>query len=117
MFLIAGRDPRGPTPYLAEFLEQIHADDRDRVTREIAAAAEARLEPEGDPGSAPRRGHGRILLADDEEAIRSVCTGLLEELGFEVTTVENGRQAVAAERCDSRDLGSPEVGDDVTAPR
>jgi PAS domain S-box-containing protein len=39
-------------------------------------------------------GSGEILLADDEESVRSVAGLMLEMLGFTVTTVCDGREAV-----------------------
>jgi CheY-like chemotaxis protein len=40
------------------------------------------------------RGHGLLLLADDEESIRSMGRRLLERVGFEVLTAADGREAV-----------------------
>ncbi len=40
------------------------------------------------------RGHGLVLLADDEESIRSMGRHLLERAGFEVVTASDGREAV-----------------------
>ncbi|MDH6303901.1 DNA-binding NtrC family response regulator [Parabacteroides sp. PF5-5] len=37
---------------------------------------------------------GKVLIADDEASIRKVMTLLLKEEGYEVKTVENGREAV-----------------------
>jgi DNA-binding NtrC family response regulator len=39
-------------------------------------------------------GSGEVLLADDEESVRSVAGLMLEMLGFTVTTVCDGREAV-----------------------
>jgi CheY-like chemotaxis protein len=47
-----------------------------------------------DPGR-PMRGVGRILLVDDEEAVRTVVARMLGVLGFEVTTAPDGEDAVA----------------------
>jgi len=46
--------------------------------------------------STPRewQGHGLVLLADDEESIRSMVRHLLERAGFEVVTAADGREAV-----------------------
>lgn len=43
--------------------------------------------------TAPR---ARILVADDEEILRTVVRASLESAGYEVTCVENGAEAVAA---------------------
>ena len=40
------------------------------------------------------KGSGRVLLVDDEESIRGIGTEMLRELGFEVITAEDGRDAV-----------------------
>ncbi len=42
------------------------------------------------------RGEGRILLMDDEEAMREVAALMLSSLGYSVTTVENGAEALQA---------------------
>jgi PAS domain S-box-containing protein len=39
-------------------------------------------------------GRGRILVLDDEEVVRTIATHMLESLGYEVVTVENGERAV-----------------------
>ena len=56
---------------------------------EIAAAAETIYAPKGD-----LRGH--ILLAEDYEGNIIVASGMLGELGYQVTVARNGREAVAA---------------------
>lgn len=38
----------------------------------------------------------RVLLADDEESLRTVLRRVLGQLGYEVVTVSNGAQALAA---------------------
>ncbi len=40
------------------------------------------------------KGKGNILLADDEESIRAVGATMLEYLGYSVTTVNDGREAI-----------------------
>ncbi|NBV25310.1 MAG: PAS domain S-box protein [Proteobacteria bacterium] len=40
------------------------------------------------------RGHGRILVVDDEETVRAVVARVLESLGFTVTLAADGREAV-----------------------
>jgi len=63
------------------------------------------------------KGEGSVLLADDEETVREVATMMLESIGFNVISVDNGREAVvAAQREGSRlkaillDLTMPEMG-------
>jgi PAS domain S-box-containing protein len=52
------------------------------------------------------RGTGHILVVDDEAALRDVVSCLLGELGYRVTTCNNGREAVEFHRLhsDSVDL-------------
>ncbi|MBE7558122.1 PAS domain S-box protein [bacterium] len=52
---------------------------------------EAPVTPAGD---APRRGSGRILLVDDDEVVRKVGADMLRSLGYDVTPVCGGREAV-----------------------
>jgi len=57
----------------------------------IAAIASA-----ADLSSDAPRGHGRILLVDDEEACRRGGAGILRSLGYDVRTVAAGDDALAA---------------------
>jgi CheY-like chemotaxis protein len=50
------------------------------------------------PASAARRGHGKILLSEDDAAVRNVTKEALERAGFTVITADNGREAVNALR-------------------
>ena len=50
--------------------------------------------PEKDSGPAEVTATGRILLVEDNELNQEIATAILEEAGFQVETVENGRQAV-----------------------
>lgn len=38
---------------------------------------------------------GKVLIADDEPRIRKIITLLLSQEGYEVKSVENGKEAVA----------------------
>lgn len=42
------------------------------------------------------RGEGRVLVVDDEGVVRDLAETMLSELGYEVVTVTNGREAVDA---------------------
>jgi two-component system cell cycle sensor histidine kinase/response regulator CckA len=42
------------------------------------------------------KGHGLVLLADDEESIRSMAKRILEKAGFEVLATADGKQALEA---------------------
>lgn len=44
----------------------------------------------------PARGSGRILIMDDEEFMRTTYAAMLERLGYEVTCVVDGTEALAA---------------------
>ncbi|HEY9595161.1 MAG TPA: PAS domain-containing protein, partial [Spirochaetia bacterium] len=45
-------------------------------------------------GTPTWRGHGTVLLVDDDEGIRTVGRMMLERLGFQVTTAGDGREAL-----------------------
>ena len=44
------------------------------------------------------RGHGRILLVDDQEPVREVAKDMLESLGYEVTTAADGLEGLSRYR-------------------
>ncbi len=46
------------------------------------------------PASAEWRGHGTVLVADDEQAVCKVAAQMLERLGFKVLLARDGREAV-----------------------
>lgn len=60
---------------------------------------------------------GSILVMDDEEMIRSLASAMLAEMGYQVTTCENGVEAIAHYRT-AMDSGTPfsAVILDVTIP-
>ena len=45
--------------------------------------------------SSMRKGAGRLLVMDDEEAIRSLLNAILTRLGYEVQTARDGAEAIA----------------------
>ncbi|MGB7538918.1 MAG: response regulator transcription factor [Anaerolineales bacterium] len=47
---------------------------------------------------------GRILIADDESSLRQTLARILQQSGFEVTTVESGEQALAFLKTTDYDL-------------
>jgi len=84
----------------------------------------------GDPAALPKPapdapppavGHLRVLLADDNALNRFLAKALLEQHGHDVTTVENGAQALEAVREHSFDLALMDVQmpvmDGITATR
>ena len=48
-----------------------------------------------EPVSTTYSGKGRILIMDDEEAIRSLLAEVLKELGYQVETARDGAEAIA----------------------
>ena len=60
----------------------------------LPATDEAPVAPTPIPAPAPD-GHGRILVLDDEPAVRRVLQRMLERWGYEVETVADGAAAIA----------------------
>ncbi|HEY6096468.1 MAG TPA: ATP-binding protein, partial [Candidatus Deferrimicrobium sp.] len=56
------------------------------------SAVPAAVEPS--PAEGPSAGVGRVLLADDEEDVRSVVHAMLDTLGYEVIEARDGLEAV-----------------------
>jgi two-component system cell cycle sensor histidine kinase/response regulator CckA len=54
---------------------------------EVSTAAAGGLSPEW-------KGSGTVLVADDEETVRSLATSMLKRMGFDVVLAEDGRQAL-----------------------
>ncbi len=46
------------------------------------------------PGSDEWRGAGMVLVVDDEKSVRDLARKMLEHLGFDVVTAQDGREAV-----------------------
>ena len=46
--------------------------------------------------AAPLKGRGRVLVMDDQEMIRDTATAIIEDLGFDVVAVAEGRAAIQA---------------------
>ena len=60
----------------------------------IAPGAAVLEPPPSSPTDDGWRGHGRILVVDDEEGVRAVVAHALEDLGFSVTLAADGLEAV-----------------------
>jgi PAS domain S-box-containing protein len=60
----------------------------------LPAHPEARISDSEKTGDQIMKGKGRILVVDDEESIRELLTEMLSRLGYEVTTIEDGSEAV-----------------------
>ena len=58
-----------------------------------AAAAFGALDPQDAHPAVP--GHGRILLAEDDEVNLQIATEIMQEAGFQVDCARNGQEAVA----------------------
>ena len=78
--------------------------------RALLPAAESRATPTSPASVAPAtpspRSRGRILVMDDDAGIRVIVEKILSLQGFEVYTVRDGTETIAAFRR-ARDLGSP----------
>ena len=59
----------------------------------LPALDEAREHPVPDAGE-PVAGEGRILLVDDEKPVLGIAAGMLERLGYEVTSAESASEAM-----------------------
>lgn len=70
------------------------------ATFEVWLRAVREGQPEHVQKSAPplTRGSGRILVMDDEEAIRNMTKRMLARAGYDVTTAANGQEALALYR-------------------
>src|SRR5208283_543665 len=69
-------------------------------------AAQHPPDPAIPPDSMPVRQHGRVLVMDDEPAIRESATALLERVGLETRAVGDGA-AVLREYALAREAGHP----------
>jgi len=86
--------------------------------RVLFPADEAAMAADGgvDAGPAPAwKGTGCVLLADDEESVRSMTRQMLERLGLSVVTAGDGRDAVELYRERGKDIDVVIL--DLTMPR
>jgi PAS domain S-box-containing protein len=74
-----------------------------RFTVYLPAAARAAA-ADAAPAPAPREHGGRVLVMDDEPAVRRVATAMLTRIGYEVEAVADGGEAVARARA-AREAG------------
>ncbi|HEX7088379.1 MAG TPA: response regulator [Vicinamibacterales bacterium] len=61
----------------------------------LPAAEGVAVKPGTPPAATLARGAGRVLLVDDEEAVRGIARRVLERGGFDVVEAENGEEALA----------------------
>jgi len=79
-----------------------------------ATAGDPSRATDGQPGTT--RGSARLLVVDDEDAVRSVVSRTLEDEGYEVSQARNGREALATLAANGRvdlvltDVVMPELG-------
>ena len=52
----------------------------------------------------PRRGRGRVLYVDDEQALAATVSRMLESLGYETTICHSGAEAIARVRANPQDF-------------
>jgi len=83
----------------------------------LPAAAGRPAAPDGRPDGAPGRGKGRVLVMDDEEAIRDVARAMLARLGYRAEVAPDGRAAIAIYQM-AQEAGDPfdTVIMDLTVP-
>jgi signal transduction histidine kinase/CheY-like chemotaxis protein len=77
---------------------RISVDSKLGVGTEFIVVLPAALEnpaPESPTGSALRSGTGRLLVMDDEEALRTLLERSLSALGYEVQSARDGAEAIA----------------------
>ncbi len=65
-----------------------------RQLKQATLAQGMESDAEALPAATASACHGRILLAEDNLVNREVAIDMLEELGFEVVTAENGQEAI-----------------------
>lgn len=71
---------------------QVNAGSTFRIALPVAPGAVVRHHTP--PADAPWRGHGTVLVVDDEEAVRIVSARILESCGFTTDTATDGREAI-----------------------
>ncbi len=60
----------------------------------LPASTQLPLVPRTDAAEHSWRGSGTVLLVDDEESVLAVGSEMLQDLGFEVVTARDGREAL-----------------------
>jgi CheY-like chemotaxis protein len=68
--------------------------DKGTTMRILLPAAASEAPGETAPAPAAWRGAGTVLLVDDEETVRATGRHMLERLGFDVLTANDGREAL-----------------------
>jgi CheY-like chemotaxis protein len=86
--------------------------------RVLLPASEQKLLPtvrSAAPSVRPRAARGTILVADDEEVVRSMARRILEQAGFDVLTAADGRDAIDCFRECAAEVSAVLL--DLTMPR
>lgn len=73
---------------------------------DVYLPASERPAPQWEEPPEPLRGQGRVLVMDDEEAVREALQAMLECLGYEVTSAQEGAEALEYYQA-ARDAGQP----------
>lgn len=68
-------------------------DQGSRFSVYLPASEEGKIDGSGG-GDDSLHGHGRLLIMDDDQAVRSAAAELLETIGYEVATAADGSEAV-----------------------
>ncbi len=69
-------------------------------------ASEGKRPEEKETPAVPEEGQGRILVMDDEEMIRSLCTSILTSLGYEAVGTADGAETLQVYR-EAMEAGTP----------
>jgi PAS domain S-box-containing protein len=81
----------------------------------LPSAGVAPSEARPDPSAGPRwRGHGTVLVIDDEESVRLVAMRMLKALGFDVMTANDGEKGIHVYRANSERIAAVLL--DLTMP-
>jgi len=75
-----------------------------KVYLPLAVGGAERAEANSPCLAVPVAGRGRILLIDDQETVRDVCSAMLETLGYKVSTAADGREGVECYRRFGEDI-------------
>jgi signal transduction histidine kinase len=99
---------------------QTSPDDGTRIRVLLPLGARGQRVQEGQrPSTAPLRGAGTVLVIDDEDAVRTLVSGILTDAGFTVITAGDGQEGLElfSQRADDvrlvlLDLTMPRLGGD-----
>ncbi len=87
-----------------EVESKVGAGSRFKVYLPVSGGEPVVEEPDFPPARGQGRSKGRILLIDDQETVRDVCTAMLRTLGYDVSTASDGREGVDHYRRFGKDI-------------